>query len=172
MTNLLLFASGCLCTLALSLPCPSPPLLISATDELVDWFLFWYNYQNFCCTSCKHSLGKEGEATGVTRSIRDAALVLQRLLQAGKPRDPTTGQMFTSISSAAWLGTSGRGMGRRAGKGVFQGTGSRRLYPGSARSKRESGALRDASFVACSSRASLLLSSAKGLEYPCTRKLS
>lgn len=94
MTNSL-FDSGCLCMPAFLL---SLCLLICASDVLVDWFLFWNNYQNFCSPSRKNLLGKEGEATGVSYSSRDADLALQFLCQALKPRVTTTGKCLILLA--------------------------------------------------------------------------
>lgn len=104
---LCLTQAACACFPPLSLPAL---LLICAGDGLVDWFLFWNNYQNFCSPSCKSLLGKEGEATGVSHSSRDAALAP---LQDSEALCPHHREMFNSIVCAAWLGTFEHGMGQR-----------------------------------------------------------
>lgn len=116
--------------------CP-PRLLICASDVLVDWFLFWNNYQNFCSPSCKNLLGKEGEATGVLHSSRDAALAFQCLCQALKPRVPTMGKCLILLAVQPGWEHLSMGWGKELAKGCFQVKVSQRLYLSTARSRRE-----------------------------------
>lgn len=126
---------------AFSRSAPFPPWLICATDELIDWFFvffFFYNYQTFCQPPCKNSLGKEGEATGVSYSSRDAALILHSLCHAVKLHVTTTGRcLLLSALQPGWEHLA-MGWGKElACKGLFHVKVSRRLYQSTARSKRE-----------------------------------
>lgn len=148
-----------------------PRLLICARDGLVDWFLFWNNYQNFCSPACKSLLGREGEATGVSYSSRDTALALQGLRWALKPHVLTMDKCLIPLAVQPGWEHQSIGWGKDVAKGWFRwrwARGSTWVLLGVEQSR----VLYHTSFVTCSSQALLLLSSAKGLEHLCTRKLS
>lgn len=115
MTNSL-FDSGCSCVFSPSLSAHPA----SWSVLVMGYRLFWNNYQNFCCLSCKSLLGKEGEATGISYSSRDAALVLQSLCWALEPCVPTIGKCFILLPVQPGWEHLSMGWGKDGAKGCFR----------------------------------------------------